>query len=66
MGVLNIDSVNLAPGVVDPASGGTYLLNNLAYNHYLDNAFANKSDGSQFLAWYLNVPDTTNQQVCIQ
>lgn len=64
MGVLNIDSVNLGPSIVTPTSGNTYTLNNLAYDHWLDNAYAQDSDGNPILSWYQNVPETTNQEVC--
>ena len=66
MGVLsNIASISLGPNTVAPASGNTYKLNNLAFDHWLDNAGSDASDGNQILAWSLDVPQALNQEVRI-
>lgn len=60
----SIPSVNLGANVVTPVSGNTYLLNNLAYNHWLDDSQSSTQDGNSILAWTQNSPETLNQEVC--
>ncbi|KAI5121059.1 hypothetical protein M0805_008575 [Coniferiporia weirii] len=46
---------------VAPASGNNYLIENIGFGHWLDNANAALDDGNPILSWYQNSPETSNQ-----
>lgn len=57
--------VNPGPDIVAPASGNTYLLSNIAYGHWLDNADSSPLDMNSIFAKEKNSPETLNQEVSI-
>ncbi|THH04120.1 hypothetical protein EW145_g5757 [Phellinidium pouzarii] len=51
-----------ANAVTTPVSGNTYIVENIGFAHWLDNANAVIDDGNPILSWVQNSPETTNQE----
>lgn len=61
-----ISSLNLtalAAQAVTPFAGNTYQVQNLGFAHWLDNSLSGIPDGNPIVAWSLDSPVQTNQQV---